>query len=159
MYNWRRDFRCGKKRWNFLPSRNITYGEAIQDLLSSCKSFGPSKQGRRVLMKKNSGDNRAKKFCSEMWRNTVQGGSPIDTVECIWVNIGVCLIGFGHKTPEIHSFPVDTGHKLNGHRTFRRCPGRLLNFLCTINLRPVCMGCIQLINQCRVQKMKRCMQI
>ena len=42
-------------------------------------------------MKKNWGDNRVKKFCSEMWRNTVQGGSPIDTVECIWVNIWCML--------------------------------------------------------------------
>ena len=33
--------------------------------------------------------------------------------------------------------PVDTGRKLNVHRTFRRRPGRLLNVLCTFNLRPV----------------------
>ena len=32
---------------------------------------------------------------------------------------------------------VDTGLKLNVHKTFRRCPGRLLNVLCTFNLRPV----------------------
>ena len=32
------------------------------------------------------------------------------------------------------SFPVDTGRKLNVHKTFRRCPGRLLNVLCTFNL-------------------------
>ena len=36
--------------------------------------------------------------------------------------------------------PVDTGRKLNVHKTFRRCPGRLLNVLCTFNLRPVSMG-------------------
>ena len=38
-----------------------------------------------------------------------------------------------------HSFtyPVDTGRKLNVHKTFRRRPGRLLNVLCTLNLRPV----------------------
>ena len=35
------------------------------------------------------------------------------------------------------SFPVDTWRKLNVHKTFRRCPGRLLNVLCTFNLRPV----------------------
>ena len=34
-------------------------------------------------------------------------------------------------------FPVDTGRKLNIHKTFRRRPGRLLNVLCTFNLRPV----------------------
>ena len=33
--------------------------------------------------------------------------------------------------------PVDTGRKLNVHKTFRRRPGRLLNVLCTFNLRPV----------------------
>ena len=36
--------------------------------------------------------------------------------------------------------PVDTGRKLNVHKTFRRHPGRLLNVLCTFNLRPVSMG-------------------
>ena len=36
--------------------------------------------------------------------------------------------------------PVDTGHKLNVHKTFRRCPGRLLKVLCTFNLRPVSTG-------------------
>ena len=37
-------------------------------------------------------------------------------------------------------FPVDTGRKLNVHKTFRKCPGRLLNVLCTFNLRPVSIG-------------------
>ena len=36
--------------------------------------------------------------------------------------------------------PVDTGRKLNVHKTFRRRPGRLLNVLCTFNLRRVSMG-------------------
>ena len=35
------------------------------------------------------------------------------------------------------SNPVDTGRKLNVHKTFRRRPGRLLKVLCTFNLRPV----------------------
>ena len=35
--------------------------------------------------------------------------------------------------------PIDTGRKLNAHKTFRRRPG-LLNVLCTLNLRPVSMG-------------------
>ena len=35
---------------------------------------------------------------------------------------------------------VDTGCKLNVHKTFRRRPGRLLNVLCTFNLRPVSTG-------------------
>ena len=34
-------------------------------------------------------------------------------------------------------YPVDTGRKLNVHKTFRKRPGRLLNVLCTFNLRPV----------------------
>ena len=33
------------------------------------------------------------------------------------------------------TIPVDTGRKLNVHKTFRRHPGRLLNVLCTFNLR------------------------
>ena len=36
--------------------------------------------------------------------------------------------------------PVDTGCKLNVHKTFRRRPWRLLNVLCTFNLRLVSMG-------------------
>ena len=38
------------------------------------------------------------------------------------------------------SQPVDTGRKLNVHKTFRRRLGRLLNVLCTFNLRPVSTG-------------------
>ena len=38
------------------------------------------------------------------------------------------------------SNPIDTGRKLNVHKTFRGCPGRLLNVLCTFNLRPVSTG-------------------
>ena len=37
-------------------------------------------------------------------------------------------------------FPVDAGRKLNVHKTFRRRPERLLNVLCTFNLRPVSTG-------------------
>ena len=36
--------------------------------------------------------------------------------------------------------PIDTGRKLNVHKTFRRCPGRLPNVLYTFNLRPVSTG-------------------
>ena len=36
--------------------------------------------------------------------------------------------------------PVDTGRKLNVHKTFRRHSGRILNALCTFNLRPVSTG-------------------
>ena len=44
------------------------------------------------------------------------------------------------------TFPVDTGRKLNVHKTFRRRPGRLLNVLCTFNLRPVSKGLLIIIN-------------
>ena len=36
--------------------------------------------------------------------------------------------------------PVDTGRQFNVHKTSRRRPGRLLNVLCTFNLRPVFTG-------------------
>ena len=35
------------------------------------------------------------------------------------------------------TFPVDTGRKLNVHKTFRRRPGCLLNVLCAFKLHPV----------------------
>ena len=40
----------------------------------------------------------------------------------------------------MNHFPVDTGRKLNVHKTFGRRPGRLLNVLHTLNLRPVSTG-------------------
>ena len=36
--------------------------------------------------------------------------------------------------------PLGTGRKLNVYKTFRRRTGRLLNVLCTFNLRPVSTG-------------------
>ena len=36
------------------------------------------------------------------------------------------------------NFPVDKGRRLNVHKTFRRCHGRLLNVLCTFNLHSLC---------------------
>ena len=38
------------------------------------------------------------------------------------------------------TIPVDTEHKLNVHKTFRRRPGRLLNVSFTFNLGPVSTG-------------------
>ena len=35
---------------------------------------------------------------------------------------------------------LDTGRKLNVHKTFRRRPGRVLNVLCTFNLQLLSMG-------------------
>ena len=40
-------------------------------------------------------------------------------------------------TDSFYLAPGDTERKLNLHKTFRRRPGRLLNVLCTLNLRPV----------------------
>ena len=41
---------------------------------------------------------------------------------------------------------VDTGRKLNVHRTFRRRSGRVLNVLCTFNLRPVSARIVWLVS-------------
>ena len=41
-----------KKGRNFLRGGRKTYGEAIQNLLKSCLSYGPTKESRRILMKK-----------------------------------------------------------------------------------------------------------
>ena len=43
-------------------------------------------------------------------------------------------------TLSIWGNPVDTGRKLNVHKTFRRRPGSLLNVLCTFILSPVSTG-------------------
>ena len=54
----------------------------------------------------------------------------------------VCTLRWGIMTKarvllNSNNGPVDTGRKLNKHKTFRR---RLLNVLCTFNLRPVSTG-------------------
>ena len=41
---------------------------------------------------------------------------------------------------QVLSYPIATGRKLNVRNTFRRPPRRLLNVLCTFNLRPVSTG-------------------
>ena len=53
----------------------------------------------------------------------------------------VCVQAEGMVKP-MKTFPVDTGRKLNVHKTFRRRPGLLLNVLCTFNLRPVSTGLV-----------------
>ena len=54
------------------------------------------------------------------------------------------VFGFNSHVASINFFfwtlPVDTGRKLNVYKTFRRRPGRLLNVLCTFNLRHVSTG-------------------
>ena len=44
------------------------------------------------------------------------------------------------KLRRLCRYPVDTGRKLNVHKTFKRRPGRLPNVLCTFSLRPVSTG-------------------
>ena len=39
-----------------------------------------------------------------------------------------------------YQIPLDTRRKLNAHKTFRRGPGRILNVLCTFNVRLVSKG-------------------
>ena len=46
-------------------------------------------------------------------------------------------------------YPVDTGCKLNVHKTFRKRPGCLLNVLYTFNLRPVSTG--YALSACRIR--------
>ena len=38
---------------------------------------------------------------------------------------------------KVKTIPIETGRKLNVHKTFRSRPERLLNVLCTFSLRPV----------------------
>ena len=55
----------------------------------------------------------------------------------------ICRMDGKQKALNLVSYPVDTGRKLNVHKTLRRRPGRpgrLLNVLCTFNLRPVSRG-------------------
>ena len=59
-----------------------------------------------------------------------------------WV-FGVSMsrdIFFNNVRYETIKYLVGKGHKLNWHKTFRRRPGRLLNALCTFNLRSVSTG-------------------
>ena len=44
------------------------------------------------------------------------------------------------RTLQTPATPVDTGRKLNVHKTFRRRPGRLLSVLRPYNLRPMSTG-------------------
>ena len=57
----------------------------------------------------------------------------------IWVYL-VELLLLGCCTVFQYMCPVDTGRKLNLHKTFRRRPWRLLNVWCTFSLRSVSTG-------------------
>ena len=47
---------------------------------------------------------------------------------------------------QLFQYLVDTGRKLNVHKTFRRRPGRLRNVLCKFNVCPVSTGWILVLN-------------
>ena len=64
------------------------------------------------------------------------GGIQFSRVMCSNIGYKCKFICF----TKIQRYPVDTGGKLNVHKTFRRRPGRLLNVLCTFNLPPVSTG-------------------
>ena len=53
----------------------------------------------------------------------------------IWIHFR--LFCFELKLFITEGYLVNTGRKLNLHKTFRRRPGRLLNVLCRFNLHPV----------------------
>ena len=53
----------------------------------------------------------------------------------------------GYTGQRVYStYSVDTGRKLNVHKTFRRRPRRVLNVLRTFNLRPVPTGYINVLD-------------
>ena len=56
-------------------------------------------------------------------------------VSLLWLSFWVQSYFFANS-----SCSLDTGRKLNAHKTFRRRPGCLLNVLCTFNLHPVSRG-------------------
>ena len=56
------------------------------------------------------------------------------------LHISIYTVFFNITLPKSTHNPVDTGRKLNVHKTFRKRPRRLLNVLCTFNLRPVSAG-------------------
>ena len=61
-----------------------------------------------------------------------------------WRNIVTCFDNCNILPMFFMTFlftPVDTGRILNVHKTFRR---RLLNVLCTFNLRPLTLGTVKL---------------
>ena len=60
---------------------------------------------------------------------------PFESLGVLGLNVSVPLFRTCCVLGTIN--PVDTGQKLKVDKTFRRRPGRLLNDLCTFNVRPV----------------------
>ena len=56
----------------------------------------------------------------------------------IFIDNSFCLFLFNVNQRKVKwDIPLDIGRKLNVHKTFRRGSRRLLNVLCTFNLRPL----------------------
>ena len=96
------------KREFCLKQKNNIWGGLSRPIEILCVFW----MGFGVFSWKKSGSNRRKRFYNEMWGNRFWGGKgglvkilwggPIETVEWIWWIFGGCLIGFCHKTAEIH---------------------------------------------------------
>ena len=86
---------------------------------------------------------------SQATQSSILPNSDIDSHKKVVKEIKRCFIGLqkqndsgkaDHAHQDQNGVPVDTGRKLNVNKAFRRRPGRLLNVLCTFNLRPVSTG-------------------
>ena len=85
-------------------------------------------------------------------RGTYWSKSQVQIISIIFWDYNITIVAFTlrqnfeAKLPgsswvtKISSFSLDTGRKLNVHKTFRRRLGHLLNVLCTFSLRPVSTG-------------------
>ena len=82
--------------------------------------------------------NTVKKSRIDIFLNNLMLTSPVTS--------NTFLLWYFDFTSGFHINSVDTERKLNVHKMFRRRSGRLLNVLCTFNLRPVSMGNI---NHCK----------
>ena len=76
--------------------------------------------------------NTVKKSRINIFLNNLMLTSPVTS--------NTFLLWYFDFTSGFHINSVDTGRKLNVHKMFRRRSGRLLNVLCSFNLRPVSTG-------------------
>ena len=82
--------------------------------------------------------NTVKKSRIDIFLNNLMLTSPVTS--------NTFLLWYFDFTSGFHINSVVTGRKLNVHKMFRRRSGRLLNVLCSFNLRPVSTGNI---NHCK----------
>ena len=85
-----------------------------------------------------------KKLLSQIFHRVLHTSLVTVTSHCLkFCQVSVEVLQPLPKSPDSSQrliYPVDTGRKLNVHKTFRKRPERLLNVLCTFNLRPVSTG-------------------